>query len=94
MTQSGLSHGLKLVLRVATSAHRSTPVNRNELGELPSLIRSGHEAALRRRTARAHAWGLSLRFTICARVSKLSGLKLGKAKLDEMPSQEPEEHDP
>ncbi len=31
-----------MVLRVAMSAHRSTPVNRNELGELPLLTRSRH----------------------------------------------------
>ncbi len=32
----------ELVLRVAMSAHRSTPVNRNEPGELLGLTLSGH----------------------------------------------------
>ncbi len=35
-----------MVLRVAMSARRSTPVNRNELGEPPLLTQTGHRATL------------------------------------------------
>ncbi len=35
--QCSRSHTHALVSRVAMSAHRSTPVDRNELGELPGL---------------------------------------------------------